>query len=366
LHDFGAAPDGAEPFFDALAPLGLYVYGATLGGGPAGYGILYKVDVNNGTEKILYKFTGGNDGCYPESHLVLVGRLFYGTTTACGAGSHGTIFSLDPVTRKFTTLYSFAFGTDGGYPVGALVSTGGYLWGVNSYGGANFAGTLFKFDPATGTETALYSFGAGTDGSGPQNGLTLVDGKLYGTTQDGGTYNVGTAFSYDIATGTEKVLYNFGPNSFTAPDAYYPTCQLLFVDGALYGTTTEGGAYRSGTIFKIDPVTGAEKVLYSFKGGISGPDPADGGYPPDGLTIMQKDRSQGQLYGMTDYGGPTTFGTIFTYNIHTKKYAQVYNFTGGQDGGAPFSLLTPYGGLLYGTTSAGGPNGGGAVFSYKP
>ena len=51
----------------------------------------------------------------------------------------------------------------------------------------------------------------------------------------------------------------------------------------------------------------------------------------------------------------------------TQTYRVIYNFTGGVDGGSPVAgLAIDAGGNLYGTTSSGGPSGGGTVFKLTP
>ena len=80
---------------------------------------------------------------------------------------------------------------------------------------------------AVAQESLLYSFpngSAGPDASGP--GASLVSdaqGNLYGTTQLGGAKGEGAAFELSPAAGggwTEKVIYSFGPVSYTHLDVY--------------------------------------------------------------------------------------------------------------------------------------------------
>ena len=65
-------------------------------------------------------------------------------------------------------------------------------------GGSSGNGTVFKLTPSLGgqwTETVLYSFSGGVDGSNP-NGNLLLDGagNVYGTTPYGGTEDEGVVF----------------------------------------------------------------------------------------------------------------------------------------------------------------------------
>ena len=112
---------------------------------------------------------------------------------------------------------------------------------------------MFKLTPS-GTETILYHFiQNGIDGAFPDAGLVLDKlGNLYGTTSAGGLYNLGTVFKLTpSATGTETILWNFGNRL----DGVVPVCDLIFDKlGNLYGTTAGGGGYNGwGTLFKLTP-----------------------------------------------------------------------------------------------------------------
>ena len=229
----------------------------------------------------LYQFTGGSDSAYPGGTLVLDNGALYGTTPS-------TIFKIDLSSGVFATVLSFA-GTNAYAPSG-LISANGLLYGTAS----GDYGTLFKFDPATGTKTVLYSFRGGSDGELPSAGLLYSNGLLYGSTQPVARA-LATVFSYDLATGTKNTLYTFkreaglkgplvasGSNLFgiaTSPRSApygavlrlnaasraahffpfpsatggYPDASLLHVDGAYYGTTRSSGDGNAGTVFKFVP-----------------------------------------------------------------------------------------------------------------
>jgi uncharacterized repeat protein (TIGR03803 family) len=156
---------------------------------------------------------------------------------------------------------------------GSAVDTSGNLYGTTREGGAHGAGTVFELTPSLGgwTETVLYNFTEKYPGAYyPESGL-LIDaaGNLYGTTQAGGTSNVGTVFELTLKAGggwTETVLHNFAGGDGSNP------CSGLIFDAAgnLYGTTQAGGTHGSGTVFELIPAAGGswtEKVLYSFASG---------------------------------------------------------------------------------------------------
>lgn len=124
------------------------------------------------------------------------------------------------------------------------------LYGTTVNGGTDDYGTVFKIDAKAGTETVLHSFTGGTDGYDPEASLINVKGVLYGTTYRGGPNGGGTVFKVNPKNGAEKVLYSFCAQASCA-DGDGPVAGLIDVNGTLYGTTDVGGAYGQGTVFKI-------------------------------------------------------------------------------------------------------------------
>lgn len=146
-------------------------------------------------------------------------------------------------------LYSFQGNYDDSTPLDRLLNYNGIL-----YGTTNDSGTVFSFNPKTGTETVLHNFFGGADGLDPVAGLINMHGTLYGTTLYGGGNGCGgegcgTVFAVDPESGAETVLYSFQDNG---SDGTWPA-GLVEVKGVLYGTTEFGGTNNAGTIFKISP-----------------------------------------------------------------------------------------------------------------
>jgi uncharacterized repeat protein (TIGR03803 family) len=201
----------------------------------------------------------------------------------------------------------------------------------------------------SGNETVLHSFPSDSeDGEYPLTaGLVNVDGTLYGTTYEGGAYGFGTVFAI-TPSGEETVLHSFGPYN---GDGRYPTAALIDMKGKLYGTTTEGGAGGEGSVFAIS-TAGTETVVYGFKG------PPDGTNPDAPLTAV----TGTLLYGTTSSGGVTGRGTVFAITTSGKETV-LHSFGGYGDGDypGPAGLLNAKG-TLYGTTESGGVKGEGTVF----
>ncbi len=109
----------------------------------------------------------------------------------------GVVFSLDGNGEK--VLYAFTGGNDGGTPVGNLALSNGVLYGSTLTGGPGLDGTAFSVTIATGIEKVLHGFGGKADGANPYGGLLLSpSGVLYGTAEMGGRFKQGTVFQYKI------------------------------------------------------------------------------------------------------------------------------------------------------------------------
>jgi uncharacterized repeat protein (TIGR03803 family) len=278
-------------------------------------------------------------------------------------------------TPVLTTLYSFT-GASGAGPDGGLVSdASGALYGAAYAGGASDMGAVFQLTPpaTTGgawTEAVLYGFTGLNDGGTPFGSLVFdTKGALYGATIYGGTSNMGTVFQLTppaVKGGawTETVLYNFSGLS----DGGNPTGSLVFdAKGELYGATTNGGTSGKGAVFQLAPPATAGNpwtytVLYSFAGG------SDGAAPGAGLTFG----AGGVLYGTTYAGGASNAGTVFQLTppaVAGGAWTEslLYSFRGGSDGGFPDGgLLLGKSGVLYGTTTYSGASNFGVVFQMTP
>jgi uncharacterized repeat protein (TIGR03803 family) len=353
----GGANDGGYPSAGVIRDAAGNIYGTTWLGGAVDFGTVFEISKHG--ETLLHSFRGGADGAVPLAGLIrdAAGNL-YGTTTVGGGPSCvGTVFKLS-TTGKETVLHCFAGQpTDGGYPLASLIlSKKGNLYGTTDSGGTNNVGTVFNM-AAAGSETVLHSFTGGvvggTDGASPGGGVIRDSaGNLYGATLAGGPQNAGVVFKVDAA-GMETVLYAFSGGAAGAN----PMGNLVRdAAGNLYGITNIGGTANRGTIFKIDP-TGKETVLHNF--GF----PGDGGYPQSGLV---RDAA-GNLYGSAD-GGTFNYGVVFKFNTASGTETILYNFGGTTgDGQYPIgSLAVDAAGNVYGTTQQGGKLGWGTVFKITP
>jgi uncharacterized repeat protein (TIGR03803 family) len=350
--------------FDAKTGL---LYGTTVSGGKGNGGTVFQFDPATKVLTTLYSFTlGGPKGSSPQTPMTLSKNgLLYGVTTrggksaACAFGC-GTIFKFDPAMKVLKTLYSFKDQNDGGVPEGGLVfdATHSTVFGTTVAGGdfadcQNGCGTIYKFMLASKTLTPLHAFRSiANDGADSTAGMVVDSaGVLYGVTANGGANGVGIVFKLDPATDAYAVLHDFD----STVDGSGPTSDLLLKGGVLFGTTVSGGptADGYGTIFSMDPGTGATTTLYSFANG------NDGIFPSGGLVAGPNS----SLYGTARQGGPSAAGAIFALKPASKRFTALYDFTGGADGGLPQTgLVAGASGELYGVTSFGN----GTIFKITP
>jgi uncharacterized repeat protein (TIGR03803 family) len=382
LHNFDGT-DGYEPSAPLVQATNGDFYGTTNAGGAyVQGGTVFKI-TPSGTLTTLYSFCsqGGfpscTDGYYPEdAGLVQApnGEL-YGTTEGGGVVPPdtipgGTVFKIAP-DGPLTTLYTFGSqqGVAGALPFSGLVqAANGDLYGTTVEGSAGGgAGTIFKIT-TSGAMTTLYTFCAQVncaDGDDPYAPLVqATNGYLYGTTTIGGAYGNGTVFKI-TPSGTLTTLYNFCAQSGCPDGGDSLTGLVQATNGDLYGTTYLDGANGGGTVFKITPA-GTLTTLHSF---CAQANCADGFYPDSALVQA----TDGNLYGTTSSGGTPCCGLGNRYSGTVFRITPggtlttLYNFcaqSGCTDGSGPTAgLVQATNGEFYGTTAAGGANGYGTIFS---
>lgn len=268
------------------------------------------------------------------------------------------------------TLHNFTGTSDGAFPeAGLVLGSGGALYGTTSGGAFGWGGVFELLPSKTGTwsDVTLYSFTGGADGAIPTSDLIIGPSNvLYGTTSYGGTWGYGTVFQLSPGAGgawTEKVLYSFKGGA----DGANPAAGLVLASstGVLYGTTYNGGAAGFGTVFQLGPAAPGvwtEKILYSFIGGNDGANPLADLVIGPGTTLYGATEQGGTVTSQTGCTTPpctfTNWGVVF--QVAPKgggNWAEsvLYTFSGGADGGTPESaLILGANNVLYGNTFWGG------------
>ena len=321
-----------------------------------GVGVFVPYGIADAQTTVLHSFAGGaTDGASPQGGELIQATdgNFYGTTLSGGTRDEGTVFRLTP-TGTVTMLHSFNTLTDGSSPshAGLLQAKDGNFYGTTLFGGDTQAGTIFKMTPA-GTLTVLYSFTFVVGGSPvyaayPEAPLIQGnDGLLYGTASNGGAFGAGAVFLVTPG-GFVAIMHSFDPTL----EGSLPTSPLLqTTDGNFYGTTSSGGLFGGGSVFKMTP-GGRVTILHSFVGGAT-----DGATSFGGLVQA----TDGNFYGTTSGGGPSNRGTVFRMTP-TGTVTIMHSFSGPEGFNPDSALIQARDGHLYGTTVNGGASGRGVVF----
>jgi len=370
LHNFDGGDDGGEPASGVTFDQQGRIYGTASLGGSHGYGLVYRI-VHQGEGAVLspiYNFHGG-DGDTPYAR-VLFGPdgLLYGTTAFGGAGSDGTVFSLQPPATACetvlcpwveTVLHGFTGGADGGYPEFGDLSfdQAGNIYGTTESGGSSGDGVVFKLSRSGGgwTESVLWNFTGHGDGGGPYAGVIFDNaGNLYGTATFGGASNLGTVYELSPTQSgwTETTLY-----SFTNNDRGNPFGGLAMdANGDLFGLT--GGGYGPGAAYELTLLNGSWSftLLQSFT-------------EEEGPLAAPTLDAQGNLYGPLPFGGEDGEGEIFKLTPSGNQwiYSAFYQFGSGSGGVEPDGAVTfDASGNMYGTTLVYGSGGLGTVWEITP
>jgi uncharacterized repeat protein (TIGR03803 family) len=357
---------------------------------PSG-GSVFALNPANREVTLLHGFTpmigGRNDDGYGSVAPLTLGadHRLYGTAREGGQSGVpnqpgvGTLFSLLPdgsdfaVHHHFGTQLRFA---DGANPSGAPTFDGrGNFYGATSNGGSPGSGVIYKWDGST--LTALHTFDAfdrsktparNHDGGGPYGSPVFgPDGLLYGMTTWGGINGRGTVYALDPNSGAFTVLYNFAPFVFSG-NQDNPPLQSLFCDsaGALWLTNEFGGKNGTGLIARL--VERTVTIVHEFGIYSAAACPrfsnSDGALPL-GTPIEAPD---GYIYGTTYYGGAKGTGCIWRIGKDGREFELVHSFISTEHnpespGAYPATgLVVGIDGALYGTTFHGGAIGGGAVY----
>jgi uncharacterized repeat protein (TIGR03803 family) len=214
-------------------------------------------------------------------------------------------------------------------PVGRLLeASSGRLYGVAAVAGPASKGALLAYDrqpDGSLTSTIVHAF-SGPDGATPEAGVIEgSDGALYGTTNQGGAEDRGTI--YRIAPdGTFAVLH-----SFSASIGGYARTELFEAeDGHLYGNFSFYDFGPTGGIFRMTKAGVFSVVATGLRSEVA---LVDGG--------------DGRFYGVSKEA-PSGRGVVFSVT-RDGVYSTLYSFT--RPGPImPLTLIDGRDGFFYGTT----------------
>ena len=299
--------------------------------------VLVPATVTAKTFEVLHEFAGGFGGAksviWDDPGPLTIGPtgLIYGIDPELSGTKDvcfGYVYSLDPISRKLKILHKFC-ATDAPYgaePVGGLTfGDDGMIYGLTFAFSTTGFPAIYRLNPVTGA--VIYLATLNIEGA-PSGKMTFAKGFLYGSLY----YLQGVVFKFDIAKRAFSRLHTFQGR----------TSQVLFRDGALYGTTYSSSGRD--TVYKLDISTKRLTTLYSFAVDSALPDP----YPTGGVIFKE-----GALYGTTQYtsiAGAAGYGTIFKIDIFTGKKTTLHVFD-QRDGSMPsYPLVSGPGSDLFGVT----------------
>ncbi|MGA9978401.1 MAG: choice-of-anchor tandem repeat GloVer-containing protein [Candidatus Sulfotelmatobacter sp.] len=365
LYDFGPNPDVCQGAYDThlWGPLVQgrdgNLYGASNDCGVNGSGGVYKI-TPEGAESVLVAFPANFDQCIGGLTLASDGNFYGSCLLGNPATGLGSLYRVTPA-GEFTDLYDFtnAYGDQGPY-FAPIQATDGNLYGTTSGNGVA-GGNVYKYTLA-GEYTNLHTFSAGdatpfgtllqasngdfygtvvdcaltgnrgcvykistkgvydefygfvdATGSSPYSGLIQgTNGKLYGSTDGGGTNDSGVIYSLTTA-GKITVLHNIDSTT----DGYQPSI-IQATDGNFYGGGWGGGTGNQGSLYEL-----TSKNVFSV---ILLPNPGPIGIEP--LTPLIQ-HTNGLLYGTTS-SGADDWGAFFSLNIGAKPFINLASLSGKQ------------------------------------
>jgi uncharacterized repeat protein (TIGR03803 family) len=382
LNEFGANADGAHCWAGLLDYGNGIRYGVAADGGLNGTGTIFSITAS-GQFNVVYTFSAVNpvtgfnpEGAHPYAILSEdANGNIYGTTDAGGAGGTGAIFEYTPASGKLTKLHSFSplnassENYDGAVPNGGvMVASDGNLYGTASFGGAHAAGTIYKLNLSNKALTVLHTFpadpGDGVETDAPNAPFApLVEypaGTLWGTLSYGGQCNNGAIFTISMSPSVFKIIHTFAksPTSYVNTDGSDPSGLVVTPSGTLVLTAAYGGSGHAGTICQITPSDSNKfKVLHQFDALDVLDYNVEGGFPSQAIVD-----SLGNIYYTVCSGGSDGYGGIMEYTGGSVVMLAPTFPTQGSEAHGPLVLTA--GGVLYGTTTDGGANGTGSIFSY--
>ncbi|MBX3733241.1 MAG: tandem-95 repeat protein [Verrucomicrobiae bacterium] len=235
-------------------------------------------------------------------------------------------------------------------PMGRVVEgSDGALYGTSHRGGRHNGGTIYRVHPDGGGFVVLRDLEAVSDGGLPYAGLIEgSDGALYGTTSEGGFHDAGTIFRVQPDGSGFLVLRHLNP---PVDGSRMLGALLEGSDGVLYGTASAGGVLGNGTVFRLHRNGTGFAVLHHLRG-------FEGRAPSAALI----EGSDGVLYGTIRESMASPEGKVFRLTKDGSGFAVVKPFASAEGSYLYDAVVEGADGRLYGSGFLGGTQGDGTVW----
>jgi len=345
---------GFFPIADMTLASNGKIYGTTTSGGINDGGVIFEFNiVSNSYEKKFDLTSATGTVPYVKLFQATNGKM-YGAGSSGGDNNNGTIFEFDPVSGSCVKKVDLNTASTGSSIYGSLVQgSNGKIYGTTIFGGANGDGVLFELDPATGEYTKMHDFLAASSGSQPYGGLMISsNGLIYGITSRGGAGGLGTLFSFDIETGIISKILDMGRGTAFNLNL----CRGSMVElsnGKLYGASSK-------YLFEFNPALGTITNTFNLTGEGS-------------VFILNNSHYQllkstnGKLYGIENSGGSNSCGYLFEFDPFSWSLTKKYDFTiPNRFAFSKTALVQATNGSLYGTIYSGGSFGVGLIYEFNP
>jgi uncharacterized repeat protein (TIGR03803 family) len=356
LVDFDFTVTGGGPL-GKLVQNGSKFIAMCSSGGASGTGTIYEWDPATPTSVVKkYNFLPNNfdNTVNPGSTLALFNSKFYAVSYNGGYVNQGNLFEYDYTTNTVTKKKTFNAAENGRAPLGKPVLLNGKLYGTCYQGPQEIFGTpygcLWSFDPSTSIYSRKFLFdypNNAANGRAPVSSPIAYNGKLYGTTSNGGISDIGVLYEYDPVTD------NYTKKDMQPIAGSYPVGEPAAYNNKLYGMTNANGLGNYGIIYSYDPATAVLSKVYDVQNG--------GSLAPNGAFTLYNNK----LYGTTSGGGANSVGGIFVYDPVTNTASTPASFSSA--GGVSVSNApTLYNNKFYLMANGGGGNGRGSILQFDP
>jgi uncharacterized repeat protein (TIGR03803 family) len=326
------------------------VWGVTTSAGSHDGGTVFSLSVDSSTFTKHHDYIESGD--YPNSYLD--GSLihapeggFFGNSecTRNGTCANGEIFYVSPYGEfKYISKPYIHEGS-------VMLASNNQLYVVDDWINYFQGGIIRMPAEESGFELSNVLFRIKSKSQGQNIRASLIelpDGHLYGVAPQGGLSNHGVVYRIKLDGSGHQVIHNFDQRSGAHPQSHL----LAGSDGYLYGTTSTGGQFNLGTIFKVLPDGSNFKTLFEFS--------TPSGSNPQG-SLVEKNK---KLFGTTPGGGNHNHGVMFSINMDGTGYKKLFSFN-GVNGSNPLTTPTIVDNYLFGMTTWGGVNGNGVIFKLK-